>query len=50
MSLHKDRGHSHSSSGGGGGDGGTSMCLQFSMVWAAVDIAHKAAGDLTERA
>ena len=46
MSLHKDRGHSSS----GGGGGGTSVCLQFSMVWAAVDIAHKAAGDLTERA
>ena len=28
------------------------VCLQFSMVWAAVDIAHSAAaaGDLTERA
>ena len=47
MSLHKDRGHSSSDGGGGGG---TSVCLQFSMVWAAVDIAHKAAGDLTERA
>ena len=47
MSLHKDRGQSSSDGDGGGG---TSVCLQFSMVWAAVDIAHKAAGDLTERA
>ena len=33
-------------------DTATVVCLQFSMVWAAVDIAHSAAaaGDLTERA